>query len=214
MQKHPSTTRDSEGTRNSVLDAAQHLFAAHGFAGTSMRDISKASGVSQPLIHHHFGAKADLYAAVKRRIMEQAAANISRNGDDPRDAKAISTMFRSSFDFLRGNDELMRLAAWSHLECDGVWPGEMEVMTGFSKRIRALQAGGIIRSDIEPTLLVIMVEALTVFWCQYRSFFRSLFPVSLEEVEERYLEQVLLVLQSGLLRKNEGATEDGRDTLD
>jgi TetR/AcrR family transcriptional regulator len=209
MQEHHSGTRDPEGTRNLVLDAARHLFAAGGFAGTSMRDISKASGVSQPLIHHHFGAKADLYDAVKRRIMEQAGANLAQSGGDPRDATAFSTLVRGCFGFVRSNPELMRLGAWSHLERDGIWPGEEEVMRGLADSVRTLQAHGVIRGDIEPMLLVIMVEALIVFWCQYRSFFQPLFPADLDEVEVQYLEQVLRVLQSGLLCDMMEAREDG-----
>ncbi|MHC1727826.1 MAG: TetR/AcrR family transcriptional regulator [Syntrophobacteraceae bacterium] len=214
MKKHCPGIRDPEGTRNSVLDAAQHLFAAGGFAGTSMRDIAKASGVSQPLIYHHFGAKADLYEAVKRRIMEQAGANLAQSGGDPRDATAISTLVRSSFAFLRGNDELTRLGAWSHLERDNIWPGEKEVMHELADRVRTLQARGVIRNDIEPMLLVVMVEALTVFWFQYRSYFETLFPEDLEEIEAQYLEQVLRVLQSGLLCDTMEAQQHGRGTFE
>src|SRR3954451_22484519 len=62
--------RDAESTRTAVIDAAEQLFAASGFAATSMRDISAASGISHPLIHHHFGSKEALYSAVKRRMIE------------------------------------------------------------------------------------------------------------------------------------------------
>ncbi len=51
--------RDSEATQAAVLRAAEVLFAENGFAATSIRDISQASGVSHPLILHHFGSKSD-----------------------------------------------------------------------------------------------------------------------------------------------------------
>jgi hypothetical protein len=63
-------------------------------------------------------------------------------------------------------------------------------------------------------LLVIMVEALTAFWCQYRSFFQTLFPADLDEVEVQYMEQVLRVLQSGLLSDTMEARQHGRCTLE
>ena len=67
--------RDPEGTRAAVLAAAERLFAEQGFANTSLRDISCTSGVSHPLIHHHFGSKEGLYQAVKRRLVENSAAS-------------------------------------------------------------------------------------------------------------------------------------------
>lgn len=70
--------RDPEAVRTAVLDAALELFAKHGFADTSLRDISRQSGVSHPLILHHFGSKEDLYTAVKRRVVEGYAQRFPR----------------------------------------------------------------------------------------------------------------------------------------
>src|SRR5438445_5848999 len=70
--------RDPGHTRALVIDAAEQLFAEDGFAATSMRDISTASGISHPLIHHHFGSKEGLYAAVKRRLVEGYARRFPR----------------------------------------------------------------------------------------------------------------------------------------
>src|ERR1700722_9737807 len=56
-------------TPTAVLRAAERVFAKQGFAGTSMRDISRASGVSQPLIHHYFRTKRDLYNEIKRQLI-------------------------------------------------------------------------------------------------------------------------------------------------
>src|SRR4051794_26609488 len=62
--------RNPEGTKRAVIDAARRLFAERGFAGTSMRDIANDSGVSQPLIQHHFGSKDQLYSAVIHRSIQ------------------------------------------------------------------------------------------------------------------------------------------------
>jgi TetR/AcrR family transcriptional regulator len=70
MTQSPRRIRDPEAVRTVVLDAALELFAQKGFADTSLRDISKKSGVSHPLILHHFGSKEALYDSVKRRVVE------------------------------------------------------------------------------------------------------------------------------------------------
>jgi AcrR family transcriptional regulator len=48
------------GTREAILDAAEKLFAERGFAGTSVRDIVRASESSPPSLYHFFGSKENL----------------------------------------------------------------------------------------------------------------------------------------------------------
>ena len=50
-------------TRAAILDAAQELFAAQGYAGTSVRSVAAAAGVDASLVHHYFGTKDDLFVA-------------------------------------------------------------------------------------------------------------------------------------------------------
>ncbi len=67
--------------RDRILDAAARLFAAKGFAGTTVRDISTAAGLNLAMIHYYFGNKEGLYRAIfeekvseVRRIFAEAAA--------------------------------------------------------------------------------------------------------------------------------------------
>jgi len=59
--------RDGEETRERIVDAAEALFAAHGFHGTSLRDVAEAIGSGIALVTYHFGTKDMLFAAVVRR---------------------------------------------------------------------------------------------------------------------------------------------------
>ena len=44
-------------TRQRILDVAAHLFAMHGFAGTSIRHISDELGVTKAALYYHFASK-------------------------------------------------------------------------------------------------------------------------------------------------------------
>ncbi|UYM24682.1 TetR family transcriptional regulator [Streptomyces albus] len=57
-------------TRTHLLDAAEHLFAEHGYRGTSVRAITKLAGANLAAVGYHFGSKAELMAAVARRVIE------------------------------------------------------------------------------------------------------------------------------------------------
>jgi len=192
-------TRDSGGTRRAILDAAQRLFARNGFSGTSMREIAKASGVSKPLIHHYFGSKEGLYRAIKQRLMEQAREAMPLNEDTPRDISFMGEFIRSAFLFLRKNDDLLRLSVWSNLEGESsLWPEAEVLVHRMFVQILNLQTGGFIRRELDPLLLLLMAEAVTLYWCQNRSYYLSLFNEEAGEVDERYLNQVLDVMLHGI----------------
>jgi AcrR family transcriptional regulator len=60
----------SLSTRERILDAAEHLFAQHGFAGTSMRQLTAAAGVNLAAVNYHFGSKDKLIAEVFQRRLD------------------------------------------------------------------------------------------------------------------------------------------------
>ncbi len=55
--------RGSPDTRSAILGAARSSFAAHGFAGTTIRAVASAAGVDAALVHHYFGTKDELFLA-------------------------------------------------------------------------------------------------------------------------------------------------------
>jgi AcrR family transcriptional regulator len=66
-------------TTDRILDAAERLFADHGFEGTSIRDIVNLAKVNLAAIHYHFRSKEALLEAVlARRISVVNAARLER----------------------------------------------------------------------------------------------------------------------------------------
>jgi len=65
-----SRTRHAHGneTRESILVTAERLFAEHGVAAVSNRQVSEAAGQANNFaVGYHFGTKADLVLAILRR---------------------------------------------------------------------------------------------------------------------------------------------------
>ncbi len=50
--------------KDRILDAAEELFAQHGYDGVTIRQIAKAAEVDVALANYHFGKKLDLFHAV------------------------------------------------------------------------------------------------------------------------------------------------------
>lgn len=63
-------TRKAEETREAVQNAAEVLFAKHGFDNVSTRQIADASGANLQAIHYYFGGKAGLFQSVFQRRIE------------------------------------------------------------------------------------------------------------------------------------------------
>lgn len=60
---------ESRGTKDRILDAAEYLFAEHGFAETSLRQITTRAGVNLAAVNYHFRSKDELiFATFTRRI--------------------------------------------------------------------------------------------------------------------------------------------------
>jgi AcrR family transcriptional regulator len=63
----PKTPKERDaGGRERLLRAATRLFAAKGYAATTVRDILRAAGVTAPVLYYHFGNKEGVFLALAR----------------------------------------------------------------------------------------------------------------------------------------------------
>lgn len=56
--------------RERILAAAAELFVRNGYAGTSVREIALALGISNPSLYHHFSSKDELFAELLRAPLD------------------------------------------------------------------------------------------------------------------------------------------------
>jgi AcrR family transcriptional regulator len=57
-------------TRRRLLETAAELFADHGFAGVTVREISRAARANLAAVNYHFGDKLGLYAEVVQAAID------------------------------------------------------------------------------------------------------------------------------------------------
>lgn len=75
-------------TKERILGAAEDLFARHGFAGASLRQVTAAANVNLAAVNYHFGSKENLIEEVFRRRLDElnarrlaALAKVNAGGD-------------------------------------------------------------------------------------------------------------------------------------
>ena len=79
----------SEATVALLVRGARELFGTHGYANTSLDDITSQAGLSKGALYHHFPGKPELFGAVFAHEQQQLAAAVvdaSRRKRDPWEA--------------------------------------------------------------------------------------------------------------------------------
>lgn len=98
-------------TRGRLLGAAAGLFARHGYAAASVRDICDKAGVTQPVLYWHFRNKEGMYLAVLEEVVrshqEAVASALARGGSA---AERIVRVLESAADVAgRNRDTLLMI---------------------------------------------------------------------------------------------------------
>jgi AcrR family transcriptional regulator len=73
-----------------ILDEAARLFAARGFAATSMQDIADALGSSRPALYHYFAGKDEILQRLVEGLADstrQAVGDAAIGGGDDAEAR-------------------------------------------------------------------------------------------------------------------------------
>ncbi len=99
------------GARVRILDAAEQLFASHGFDATATSTIAKFAAVPKGLLFYYFPAKADLLRALAAERLGLGPINtaeIVEPGDPARSLLNLTDRIRE----IQGGSEALRVILW------------------------------------------------------------------------------------------------------
>ncbi len=131
--------RNAKATREAILNAAEEIFAEHGYAGARFDAIAQASGYNKSLIGQYFGDKCGLYTEVLRRIDQDlnhllagGIAPLLANETAASDARSlrnfIATLVQTIFDYLVDHPRFRRILTWESAEG---WQTYLQVSSQF-----------------------------------------------------------------------------------
>ncbi|SDP70703.1 DNA-binding transcriptional regulator, AcrR family [Pedococcus dokdonensis] len=131
-------------TRQAIVEAARVDFAEQGYDGTSLRGIARRAEVDPALVHHYFGGKPQLFAAVMD-IPVDPSALIGAVLAGPRDriGEALVRTFLRVWDDEAGRQRFQALvrAAVTHEEATRMLR-EFLVREVFGRVVRELATEG------------------------------------------------------------------------
>lgn len=193
-------------TRSNILQAAQDLFANHGFAGTSISMIAKQAGVNQSLIYHHFTNKHDLWRKVKKEFitpyMPKDNPGAQLQSLDLHDF--IKTIIMVRFNIYKNNPDMGRMVLWQLLEFKDEKPlfeDTGHVMVTMLECIAKFQRNGKIHprySDSSPSQLLffIFTNASSLFTNLYGAWFNK--ADMTDEFHQQYADFIVTAVYQSL----------------
>jgi len=201
-------TRDPERSREAILDAAEHLFAAKGYEETSLREIGQHAGVSRGTPNYFFGSKEQLYGAVLDRVFEAEQLSIMQSlgeqaSDEPKDILALAV---SSFlDFLLARPTFPRLIEREALNDARFLKTRSAYLAVFKAGLDLIQAelAQPHTRQIDPTQLLLSIIALCWFPLVHTETFLQ--PLGIDTDDPKFWEDrkkhIIDLLRYGLLER-------------
>lgn len=135
VENNPQPDRPAE-TRDRILDAALHEFAANGLAGARTERIAAAAGVNKALLYYYFESKEKLYHAAldtsAGRIRDSSMAVFLREGSTP--GERILRTALNHFDRILSQQEFQSLMQHEMIR---LHQGESDALELIIKRVFA-----------------------------------------------------------------------------
>lgn len=200
-------TRDLERTRKAILDNAAKLFAAKGFAGTSVAQIAKAAKVHKRMLHYCYGSKSGLY----KEVVEHTAAHYSETiSGMPEDFSSLLIYFDEMF---RSHRMIMRFLAWEGLEAGphklAGYSGRRRYYNAVQAKIRESQDKGRLPRGMKPYQIHMIMVALATFPYAFPTVYRLITGTSPSDKNFNQEQREFLRLFGGYFFDNETNTGNG-----
>jgi len=190
------TSRLAAPARPAIVAAARRLFAQRGFAGTSMREIAAAAGVSKAAIYHHFRDKDRLYRTLLGEAVRTLTAAMSRVFDDGPASVQLARMVVLRLQFASDHSDLLRMLMQEQLRggprrgrtWNAIVRNREEELALFEKVLER----GIARGEFKPVDPALSAQALAAaLQVLTAGFLTATPPVEVAEVTQNVLDVLL-----------------------
>lgn len=139
--------------RERLLRVAEKLFARHGAAGVSMRQIAQALGYSQTAAYRYFANKDEILVAMRAAALDRFCGHLEAAFDPARDARKNARAVGQAFlDFALKHPDTYRLIFFTENLEEAIAPQFPTTMTRFratmTTYVQALVDAGYIQGDV------------------------------------------------------------------
>jgi AcrR family transcriptional regulator len=159
------TTDRGRATRQALLDAAEQVFAEHGFDGASIAEITRRAGVAQGTFYVHFPDKKaaflELVGHVNHQVRETSAKAIAHVETRKEQERAG---FAAFFRHVAADPAVYRIIRQTEFVDEEAYQRHYgRIAVPYSARLKKAMASGEIADDIDPELLAYILMGIAEF---------------------------------------------------
>jgi TetR/AcrR family transcriptional regulator len=184
-------THDAEGAREAILNAAEAVFAEHGFDGARIDAIAAASGYNKSLIFQYYGDKLALYAEVIRRADDQTRfmqdealgrlMQANKMSDLAQIKELLGLYIGWYFDYLVEHPNIRRIYMWEMAEgwqtfSKIISQRDLDDVNQFGPVLTQLQKAGFLRQQLNPLLQLSGAIFVSALFLAMPHFYQSMMP--------------------------------------
>jgi AcrR family transcriptional regulator len=149
-----------------LLAAAELLFGERSYQRTTVAGICARAGMATGSFYAHFGSKAEIFAAVVRRINADLRmamrTTIEQAGPGQREIERAS--FRAFFDMLSARPWMDRIVRESEFVAPSLFREYYEhLVRGFARAVRQAQLAGDVDARYDPEVIGFMYTGIGNF---------------------------------------------------
>lgn len=144
-------------TRQSIVEAAEQLFLANGYNGTSMRQIARHAGVALGGIYNYFGSKEELFfALLEERLPAEEVLNMLAAVEGRDGAEMLGVTFENLLVLAREQVDYFALILTDIREFEGrnIRHLGLDLLPGMHAFAQRIQAAGGLRDDVDELVLM------------------------------------------------------------
>jgi AcrR family transcriptional regulator len=159
-------TGDDRPPAERLLAAAEHLFGERSYRRTSVADICARAGIATGSFYAHYKSKADIFAAVVRRINADLRAAmraaLAEAPDDQRSQERAA--FGAFFDTLSRRPWIDRIVRESEFVDPGLFREYYERLArGYARGVRRAQLAGEVDARYDPEVIAYLYTGIGNF---------------------------------------------------
>ncbi len=155
------TRAEMEETRASLLATARRVFSEHGYAATSMDDLTAQAGLTRGALYHHFGDKKGLLAAVVAQLDAETDQRLQAISDAADDAWEGFVQRCRAYLEMALEPEIQRILLRDGpavLGDPSRWPSADGCIAAIRANLEHLQADGVVRDDIDADVAARLIS--------------------------------------------------------
>lgn len=153
-------TDQSSERRNQILAIAARLFASHGYAATTVRDIADEAGILSGSLYHHFSSKEAIFQEILRSFMGSLLGQIEEivaAGEGPRET--LDNLIRTAFQVIEDQYDAVGLyqnesaILQTQPGFEFLAAGSARIEEFWRAQIEAGQAQGVFRASFDSAIV-------------------------------------------------------------